>query len=76
VAAQPAAVDRQLVSQHQNLQLLRAVAASGQLDEFEQAANDDISDVRTRDLRAGPGRRRYALREDHTRVTTRRAAEA
>jgi hypothetical protein len=37
-----AAKDRQLVAEHENLQLLRAVAATDQNDQLEQATDNEV----------------------------------
>jgi hypothetical protein len=36
------AKDRQLMAEHEDLQLLRSVAASDEHDQLEQAADDDV----------------------------------
>jgi hypothetical protein len=37
-----AAKDRQLMAQHQNLELLRSILAPEEHEQFEQAADDDV----------------------------------
>jgi len=41
-SADLAAKDRQLVAEHEDLELLRSVAAAEEHDELEQATDDDV----------------------------------